>query len=264
MDSFMAARGNLEDARGEGRAKKAPSLTALKPRAHRGRMADRTSPSSPNRALLVKLGAVALVLAVAGVLLARGVDLKALIERGLELLRSAGPQAFFLGMALAPLAGVPMLAFSLPAVPLYGAQFGTAGVVALALVCVTANFCLSYALARRALRPLLSAVVTRLGYRLPEVEAGDATDLVILLRVTPGIPFFAQNYLAGLAEVPFGRYFLVSALTAWPLNVAFLLFGDALLHGKGKVALVSFCALAALVTGTHLVRKHYERRKKAA
>ncbi|MBI5426609.1 MAG: TVP38/TMEM64 family protein [Opitutae bacterium] len=227
-------------------------------------MVENTPPSRINRELLLKLAAAVVVLGIAAVLVLRGIDVKALIERGLDLLRAAGPVAFFVGMALAPLAAVPMLAFSLPAVALYGPQFGTAGVVALALGAVTVNFCLSYALARRALRPVLSAIVTRLGYRLPDVEAGDATDLVILLRVTPGIPFFAQNFLAGLAEVPFGRYFLVSALTAWPLNVAFLLFGDALLHGKGKVALVSFCALAALVTATHLVRKHYERRKKAA
>jgi uncharacterized membrane protein YdjX (TVP38/TMEM64 family) len=227
-------------------------------------MAENAASPPKNRALLFKLGLGLVVLAAVALVVLRGLDLRALIERGLDLLRAAGPVAFFLGMALAPLAGVPMLAFSLPAVALYGGHFGTAGVVCLALVAVTFNFCLSYALARRTLRPLLSQIVRRLGYQLPEVDAGDATDLIILLRVTPGIPFFAQNYLAGLAQVPFGRYFLVSALTAWPLNVAFLLFGDALLHGKGKVALLSLCGLAALTTATHLVRKHYERRKKVA
>lgn len=228
-------------------------------------MVERVS-SAPkeNRALLFKLGAGVVVLGVGAVLVLRGVDVRALVERGLDLLRSAGPVAFFAGMALAPLAAVPMLTFSLPAVALYGERFGTAGVVALSLAAVTVNFCVSYALARRGLRPLLSGIVTRLGYKLPEVEAGDATDLIILLRVTPGVPFFAQNYLAGLAQVPFGRYFLISAVIAWPLNVAFLLFGDALLHGKGKVALLSLLALLALLTATHLVRKHYERRKKAA
>lgn len=227
-------------------------------------MSDSVAPVRKNRATLLKLGAVAIVGAGAALVVLRGVDIRGLIDRGLELLRMAGPLAFFLGMALAPLLAVPMLAFSLPAVALYGDRFGTLGVVCLALIAVTFNFCLSYALARRALRPLLNWLVRRLGYQLPEVEAGDATDLIILLRVTPGIPFFAQNYLAGLAQVPFGRYFVVSALTAWPLNVAFLLFGDALLHGKGKVALLSLCAVAALTTATHLVRKHYERRKKAA
>lgn len=227
-------------------------------------MAENTLATPKRRALLFKLAAGLVVLGVVAALVLRGVDMRALVERGLDLLRAAGPVAFFTGMALAPLAAVPMLAFSLPAVALYGERFGTAGVVALALVAVTINFCLGYALARRGLRPLLSGIVARLGYRLPEVEAGDATDLIILLRVTPGVPFFAQNYLAGLAQVPFGRYLLVSTVIAWPLNVAFLLFGDALLHGKGKVALLSFCVLAALITATHLVRKHYERRKKAA
>ena len=42
-----------------------------------------------------------------------------------------------------------------------------------------------------------------------------------------------------------------------------LLFGDALLHGKGKIALLSLCGVVALTTLLHLVRRHYERRKKA-
>ncbi|MBA3849876.1 MAG: hypothetical protein C0502_07755 [Opitutus sp.] len=222
------------------------------------------TPPRNARALLWKLGALGAALIAAAVLVARGVDLKGLVDSGLEVLRAAGPLAFFLGMALLPLAAVPMLAFSLPAVALYGPRFGTAGVVALSLAAMTVNFCLAYALARRGLRPLLQAVVSRLGYKLPEVDSGDATDLVILLRVTPGVPFFMQNYLAGLAEAPFGRYFAVSAIIAWPLNTAFLLFGDALLHGKGKVALLSLCAVIALMTVLHLVRRRYERRKKAA
>ncbi|MBA4137603.1 MAG: hypothetical protein C0518_09830 [Opitutus sp.] len=225
-------------------------------------MAETTPRSS--RALLIKLGVVAAVLVVGAVLVARGLDVKGMITAGMDFVRRAGPVAFFSGMALLPLAAVPMLAFTLPAVSLYGPQFGTGGVVGLSLAAVTVNLCFGYALARRWLRPLLQGVVAKLGYRLPEVEVGDATDLVILLRVTPGIPFFAQNYLAGLAEVPFARYFLVSVVVTWPLNVAFLLFGDALLHGKGKMALLSICALVALTTTLHLVRKHYERRKKAA
>jgi uncharacterized membrane protein YdjX (TVP38/TMEM64 family) len=218
----------------------------------------------PPRALLLKVAALGLVGLIGLALVARGLDLREGIDRGLATLREAGPVAFFLGMALLPLGGVPMLAFTLAAVPLFGPRFGAPVVVALALVAVTFNFCAAYGLARRGLRPLLAKLVTRLGYRLPDVDAGDATDLIILLRVTPGVPFFAQNYLAGLAEAPFGRYFVISALIAWPMNVAFLLFGDALLHGKGKLALLSLCGLAALTTALHLVRKHYERRRKAA
>lgn len=217
----------------------------------------------PNRALLIKLAAAVLVLAVAGVLVARGLDLRGLLAQGLALVREAGPVAFFTGMALLPAFGAPMLTFSLPAISLFGERFGTVGVILLSLFCLTLNLSLTYALARRGLRPLLSALVTRLGYKLPQVEAGDTTDVIIILRVTPLIPFFAQNYLAGLADLPAGKYLLISCIIAWPINTAFMLFGDALLHGKGKIALFSLLLLLALTAATHLVRKHYGAKKKA-
>lgn len=218
----------------------------------------------PNRALLIKLAVVGVALLGAAGLAMRGLDLRALLEQGMGLIRAAGPVAFFTAMALLPACGMPMLAFSLPVVSLFSEKLGTVPVLLLSLLAMTANFTLTYALARRGLRPLVTRLVTRLGYRMPQVEAADATDLIVILRVTPGIPFFGQNYLAGLADVPFGKYMLVSSLITWPLNVAFMLFGDALLHGKGKVALVSLCLLLALTAATHLVRKHYGAKKKVA
>lgn len=223
-------------------------------------------PAAPaqRRPLLLKAALAGLVLLAGAVLVLRGVDLRGLLATTLDLLRTAGPVAFFGAMALLPAFGVPASVFVLSAVGIFGPQLGTTTAVLLSLGALTFNFCLAYALARRGLRPLLTALVTRLGYKLPEVESGDATDLMILLRVTPGVPFFVQNYLAGLAEIPFGRYFGISLLIVWPLNTAFLLFGDALLHGKGKIALLSLCAVIALMTLLHLVRRHYERRRKAA
>jgi uncharacterized membrane protein YdjX (TVP38/TMEM64 family) len=176
----------------------------------------------------------------------------------------AGPGVFFSAMALLPLAGVPMSPFALSAGPLFGARLGTPVVVLLGLAAITFNLSVTYWLARRWLRPLLSRVVQRLGYRLPEVERGDATDLIILLRVTPGPPFFVQNYLLGLAEVPFGRYLVISCAVQWSYNIAFILFGDALSQGRGKMAMVAIGLLAALVVGTHLVRKHLGQKKPAA
>jgi len=217
----------------------------------------------PDRALLLKLGAVAVAGVIIVGLAVLGLDLRALLDQGLALIRSAGPAAFFTAMVLLPACGVPMLAFSLPAVSLFAEKLGTVPVLIIAVLCMTANLTLTYALARRGLRPLLAKLVARLGYKLPQVEAGDATDLIVILRVTPGIPFFVQNYLAGLADAPFGRYMLVSCIIAWPMNVAIMLFGDALLHGKGRIALVSLSLMLALAAVTHLVRRHYGAKKKA-
>lgn len=222
------------------------------------------APAPNKRALLIKLAAVGVVLVIAAVLVMRGIDLKGLLQQALATVQQAGPLVFFAAMALLPAVGAPLSPFSLTAGSIFGAQMGMPLVIGCALAAVTVNIVLTYFLASYAFRPLLEKIVTRLGYKLPEVEAGDAADLIVLLRVTPGVPFPAQNYLLGLARVPFVKYALISCAIQWAFNAAFILFGDALLHGKGKLAIVGFSALLALTAGTHLVRKHYERRKKAA
>ena len=212
----------------------------------------------PNRALLVKLAVVAAVLLVGAALVARGIDLKGLLGQGLALIRDAGPVAFFGAMALLP---VPMSPFSLTAGSVFAPTFGMPLVIVFALVAVTTNILFSYFLARWALRPQLEKLVVRLGYKLPEVAAGDATDFIVLLRVTPGVPFPVQNYLLGLARVPVVKYAVISCAIQWSFNAAFILFGDALLHGKGKLALLGLSGLVALTVGTQLLRKHYGKKR---
>lgn len=214
--------------------------------------------------LMVKLTFGLVVLLAAAGLVLRGFDVRALLEQGMALIRGLGPVAFFTAMALLPAAGVPVLAFTLTAGPVFGERLGMGMVVLLSSVAVTVNMVLAYVLARRGLRPLLERLIQRLGYKLPQVEAGDATDLVLILRCTPGIPYCVQNYLMGLAEVPFGKYFILSFILSMPQNAAFVLFGDALLHGKGKMLLMTGGMIVALVAATHLVRRHYSRKKPAA
>jgi uncharacterized membrane protein YdjX (TVP38/TMEM64 family) len=225
-------------------------------------MSEATPPS--NRALLIKLAVAALVVLVVAGLLARGYDLKGRVQQGLALIRDAGPVIFFGAMVLLPALGVPLSFFSLTAGSVFGPQLGMPLVMLLSLAAITANMVLSYLLASRALRPPLEYLVKRLGYRLPQVDSGDVTDLIVLLRVTPGVPFPVQNYLLGLAAVPFVRYLFVSCLIQLPINGAVIFFGDALLQGKGKIALVSLLLLIALTTGAHLARKHYGAKKKTS
>ena len=218
----------------------------------------------PDRALLLKLGAVAVVGLIGAALLARGYDLKGLVQQGLALIRGAGVVTFFLAMTLLPAVGVPMSFFTLTAGSVFGPQIGMPAVILLSLAALTLNMALSYFLASRLMRPVLEALVHRLGYTLPQVSTGDFADLIILLRVTPGMPFPVQNYLLGLARAPFRQYLLISSIIAWAFAVAFILFGEALLQGKGKVALISLSLLMALTAATHLVRKHYGAKKKAS
>lgn len=220
---------------------------------------------------LLKLIAVAAAALAVVMLVLSGGDIRGLvaqagtlINRVVTIIQNAGPVAFFTAMALLPAVGVPSLAFILPAGPAFGERFGMGMVVLFASLALTANFLLAYLLARRGLRPLLEKLIVRLGYELPTVQAGDTTDLIVIFRLTPGIPFCVQNYSLGLAEVPFWKYFILSLLFCLPQNAAFVLFGDALLHGRGKMLLYAGGLIVALVAGTHLLRKHYNRKKIAA
>jgi uncharacterized membrane protein YdjX (TVP38/TMEM64 family) len=215
----------------------------------------------PNRPLLIKLSVLALALLVGAALVARGYDLKGMLNQTLTHIRDAGPVVFFTAQAVLPSVGFPQSAFSLPAGTLFGPQLGMPLVVLLSLLALVVNMALSYWLASSLLRPVCERLILRLGYKVPQVASGDSTDLIVLLRVAPGLPFPVQNYLLGLARVPFGKFILVSCLVTGPLNTAFVLFGDALLQGKGRIALTSFLVIMALAVGTHLLRKHYIRKQ---
>lgn len=212
----------------------------------------------------VKLAAVAIVLLVVGVLMWRGFNVRAYLDQGMALIRSASPATFFICMALLPALGVPVLAFILTAGPLWAEKMGMANVVLLSLAAVTVNFTLSYFLGRHALRPLLTKLITRLGYKLPTAEEGDAGSLIVIMRVTWGIPYCVQNYLLGIAEVPFRKYFLLTALLSLPQNAAMVLFGDAMLHGRFKMVGIVGGLLVALMAVMHVVRRHYAGKKKPA
>lgn len=198
----------------------------------------------------------AVILVAAGAVALLGVDLRALALRGIGMLREGGPWVFFSAMAILPAVGVPLLTFVLTAGSAFGDRMGMGGVVAAGLAAITVNLTLAYWLARRELRPWLIRLVGRLGYKVPQVEAGDMTDLIIFVRVMPGVPFPIQNYLLGLAGAPPGKYFVISCLAAWANNTVLMVFGKALMDGRGKLILLSVSGIVALAAATHMVRRH--------
>jgi hypothetical protein len=44
-------------------------------------------------------------------------------------------------------------------------------------------------------------------------------------------------------------------------SVGFIVFGDAILHGKGKLAFVGISVLVAMALVVHLLRKHYGKKR---
>lgn len=213
------------------------------------------------RKFLVKAGIGLAMLFAAGVLMIRGFDIKSMIFNIMDTIRLLGPLAFFTAMALLPAAGFPLMAFALTAGPAFGAQLGLGGVLLGSAAAITVNVVLTYWLARRALRPLLAWALGRLGYAIPAVPASEQLEVTLLVRITPGPPFFVQSYLLGLAEIPF-RTYLVPSLLFPMINLSgVVIFGDALMHGKAKIAVLGISLVVAALLGVHLLRRHLRLRR---
>jgi len=196
----------------------------------------------------------------AAALLLRGANPKELVDQGMGVIRAAGPVVFFAAMAVLPAVGAPLMAFTLSAGEAFGAQLTMPGVIVTALAMIALNLAFTYWLARYALRPWLTNLVNRYGYKVPSITKQNALSVALVVRLTPGPPFFLQGYLLGLAEVPFKLYMLVSWLCVLPWAVGAIIMGRGILNGNFKVAATGMGVLVVAVVLVQVVRKKYAKR----
>jgi uncharacterized membrane protein YdjX (TVP38/TMEM64 family) len=232
-----------------------PALTGANWPAHLGGLMEKAS--SPWKMIAVVIVFVAMAMAGFWWLKIHDFSVRLAIDEGITVLRSAGPWVFFVAMALLPAVGFPISVFYLTAASAFAAQMGMVGVIVAAGAAIAVDLALSYWLARYGLRPWLEQMIGRTKYKIPVVAEADQTQIILLVRITPGPPFFVQNFLLGLAGVRFAPYFWIS----WTVNIlyasGFIVFGEAILHGKGKAAFVGLSVLLALGMIIHLLRRHY-------
>lgn len=221
-----------------------------------------SSPEAPlekRKLPVVKLAVVAVVLLAVAVLVLRGVDLGALKDRAMAVMRDAGPVVFFTAMLLLPAAGAPMLAFTIPAGEAYAPQLGLSGVLALTLVILALNLALIYWLARYALRPVLLGLIKRYGYSVPRVTPENALTVILVVRLT-GSPYAVQGYILGLAEVPFRIYMIASWLCVLPWAAGAVVLGQGIMNGNFKLVGIGLAVLAVAVVAVQLLRKKFAKR----
>jgi len=183
------------------------------------------------------------------------------IDAGIAALRDAGPWVFFTAYALLPAIGFPISVFHLTAGSAFTEKMGLGGVLAAAGLSLLVNIALTYWLARYGLRPWLEQMIGKTKYKIPVVVDAEQAEVTLLLRITPGPPFFIQGYLLGLAEIRFGTYLWISWVIAMAYGSGFIIFGDAILHGKGRLAFLGLSALVAVTLIVHLLRRHYGKKR---
>ena len=220
------------------------------------------SPAAPavRRPPWVKLAMLGLVLAAGAVLVVMGFPVRAAIDRGMDLIRDAGPAVFFLALTILPAFGAPLMAFTIPAGEAFASRMTLGGVVAAVLACVAVNLALSYWLARYVLRPVLLRVFARYGYKVPSLGRDNALTVTMLVRLTPGPPYFVQSYLLGVAEVPFRTFMVASWLCLVPWAGGAVILGRGMLHGNFREVLAGVGVIGVAVGAVHLYRSRNGRR----
>jgi uncharacterized membrane protein YdjX (TVP38/TMEM64 family) len=191
----------------------------------------------------------------------QGYTVRESIDWVLALVRGLGPVAFFTLMTLLPGVGVPVSVFTLTAGPVFAPVMGLPLVVVVSLLCLGVNLALTYGLARWVLRPWVEWLCAWLGFKIPQVAPEDQRSLTVLVRVTPGPPYVLQNYLLGVARVSFPTYFTISWAIVSLYSTAVIIFGDALVNGKGKGALIAVSLLVTFIVGVRFARKRLNRSK---
>jgi uncharacterized membrane protein YdjX (TVP38/TMEM64 family) len=213
---------------------------------------------------LLKLAAVGVVLAVVGVVALREIGLTRLVamfDQFVAMIRDMGPWVFFTAMTILPAMGAPLMAFNLVAGEAFAPQMTMPGVIVTVAAAIAANLALTYWLARYALRPLLTRLVERYGYSVPRVTRQNALTVTLLVRLTPGPPYFLQGYLLGLAEVPLRLFMIVSWLAVVPLAVSAVVLGKAAREGHlGKIGVV-LGVMVLVVVGVQFVRRRVAKRE---
>ena len=121
--------------------------------------------------MLIKLAVLGVIIATVAVFMLIGVDLKALLDQGIEIIRGAGPVLFFTALAVLPAVGCPLTFFTLPAGSVFAPELGMPLVLLLVCVSIAVNLAITYWLSRHLFRPWLIKLLVWLGYKLPKVAA---------------------------------------------------------------------------------------------
>jgi uncharacterized membrane protein YdjX (TVP38/TMEM64 family) len=214
----------------------------------------------------VQIGLVCLtVLGIATLVVAwkMGVDLAVLKEgwRVTEAFLQQNSWALFLAIVILPALPIPTSVLMLTA----GVVWRERPIMAclLCLLALALNLSWTYWLAAGPARRLVEKILAATEMKIPDLPRGDYLKLILILRLTPGIPLFFQNYLLGFLRAPFFLYLPISMLCTGVICSGVVLSGAGLADGKVKWAITGVSLIVLGGVFTHLIRGWLARRKKA-
>ncbi len=154
--------------------------------------------------------------------------------------------------------------FMLPITPLLvlaAARAGEEGLLYVLCWCwtgVVANILVSYFVSRK-FGDCVRVKLCERGIKVPEIPSEDQCAITFLLRMIPGNPLSVQNYLLGLARIPFFKYAVVSIPVQMVQTFGYVYFGDGVFGGKARHIVGALAFFAVLAVLARLLKRIYDR-----
>lgn len=208
------------------------------------------------------LGVLALAGLLAGVVAWKaGVDLEVLKGWWVNLnaFLVAHPGALFVALVFLPALPIPTSALLFTA----GVVWRDRPVMAcgLCLLAMALNMCWTYWVAARPGHGLVLKMMKALELPMPQLPKGNDLRAILLLRLTPGLPFFVQNYLLGFFRVSFRLYLTLSIACSGMISVGVVLSGAGLADGNLVPVLTGVGLIAVGGVLTHMLRGWLAKRR---
>jgi len=167
----------------------------------------------------------------------------------------AYPLVLFFALVVLPGLGFPASALLLLAGVTWGSNWSGCAV---ALLATFLNMSWTYLVAAGPARTVVARLLGTRWDRWRSMGQKDRIRLAVLLRVTPGVPLFVQNYVLGLLAVPFLPYILISVPINGVFVVGFVLTGGAIFEGRVGLAISGVAVLVAAIVLVHLLRARFK------
>lgn len=161
------------------------------------------------------------------------------------------PALIFLAIAILPGFAIP----SSPLLILAGITWGaTPKSCAIALAAVGINIIWSHLVAAGPARNILTRILGHRLARFQNLSTADHLRLVTVLRLTPGVPLFVQNYGLGLLGAPLRLSLLLAIPTTGLYVCGLVLTGGAIFEGRFGILILGISILIVATIVVHFLR----------
>ena len=150
---------------------------------------------------------------------------------------------------------LPLSPFLILAGALFSKRYGIPTALVLCYSAMVLNMIWTYFLSAYPMRKVFEKILAMFSSKFPEIPDEHKSKIAIIIRLTPGIPFFLQNYFLGVSRVPFGKYIVISMGIQAMYTTAFVVGGGAIFEGKAGLGIAAICIFIIIGIVVQWLRK---------